>query len=99
MESEFSSPLKKIKKDEENGKVTEGNGHGGIASSASDGNDRFTSLKGFEVVRILNSSEETKSLAFEAKIKDKEGTAVVMLQVDVGLSVSYLQLCPSAVFL
>ena len=57
---------KKLKVDETNGKNEP---------------STFANLKDFEIVRILNNSDERCSIVVEGKIKGKEGKAVVQLQV------------------
>ncbi|XP_076057891.1 decapping enzyme, scavenger [Oratosquilla oratoria] len=41
---------------------------------------QFTSFENFEIVQILDSNEERKSIAVEGRFRDQEGRAVVLMQ-------------------
>ncbi|XP_066940346.1 m7GpppX diphosphatase [Macrobrachium rosenbergii] len=70
-------PAKKMRTEEGNGHLDDSFDHG---TSGTNKSHQFTSFEGFEVAQILNNNEVNGSLAFQAKLKGKEGTAVVVLQ-------------------
>ncbi|XP_068217304.1 m7GpppX diphosphatase isoform X2 [Palaemon carinicauda] len=70
-------PAKKLRTEEGNGQLDDSIDHGKPGTNKE---AKMTSFKDFEVVQILNNNEENKSVSFQAKLKGKEGTAVVMLQ-------------------
>lgn len=51
------------------------------SDQSGDRDNLFKTFENFEVQRILNNSEDHKSIAVVGRLKGKEGNAVIMLKV------------------
>lgn len=76
-----SPPFKKLRSDDCSNAVDSTTDKSCDRVEATSGEEEiFSSFENFEIIRVLNNSEEHKSVAVEGRLQGKEGTVVVMLQ-------------------
>ncbi|XP_069957041.1 m7GpppX diphosphatase isoform X2 [Cherax quadricarinatus] len=76
-----SPPTKKMRTDDSSNAVDSTTDKSCEQVEATSGEDElFSSFEEFEIIRILNNSEEHKMLAVEGRLQGRPGTAVVVLQ-------------------